>query len=70
MEKVNCQCCSKATNDFVLLNETCSYSGIEMALNRQGMLRVRYYTEGDIWFSEDIINVEFCPVCGKRFMKG
>lgn len=61
-----CKYCQHENNDFVILNETTDYSGIEMALNRQGMLRVRYdYSQ--VWFSEDIINVKFCPMCGKKF---
>jgi hypothetical protein len=62
-----CKYCEHENNDFVLLNKTTDYSSIEMALNRQGMFRVRYYTEGDIWFSEDILNVKHCPFCGKEF---
>ena len=57
-----CKYCDRNDNDFVLLNETSEYGGIEMALNRQGMLRTRYYDDNSrIWFSEDIINVKFCP---------
>lgn len=62
-----CKYCEADNNDFVLLNDTSDYSGIEMALNRQGMFRVRYYTEGDIWFSEDILNIKHCPMCGRKF---
>lgn len=64
-----CQYCeNRGDNDFVLLNKTVDYSGIEMALNRQGMLRTRYYEQGkyDLWFTEDIINVKFCPICGRK----
>ena len=63
----SCQYCKADNNDFILLNKTADYSGIEIALNRQGMLRVRYYADdSQVWFSEDIINVKFCPVCGGK----
>lgn len=63
-----CQYCEpRGFNDFVPMNQTVEYSGIELAVNCQGMLRARYYTEGDIWFSEDIVNIKYCPLCGRRF---
>ena len=62
-----CKYCEHENNDFVVLNETVEYSGIEVELNKQGMLRVRYYEDcTKTWFSEDIINVKFCPMCGRR----
>ena len=64
-----CKYCENKYNDFILLNETADYSGIEMALNKQGMFRVRYYDESGIWFSEDIINIMYCPICGREFDK-
>ena len=63
-----CQYCEHENNDFVLLNDTRVYSGIELAINRQGMLRVRFYEDlSQIWFSEDIINIKHCPMCGRKF---
>ncbi len=63
-----CRYCENEYNDFVLLNETASYSDIEITLNRQGMLRVRAYDDdGWNWVSQDIVNVEYCPMCGRRF---
>lgn len=67
MRETKCKYCQHESNDFVLLNKTADYSGIEMALNRQGMIRVRYYEyEGQPWWSEDIINIKFCPMCGRK----
>ena len=63
-----CPYCEADNNDFMPLNQTVEYSGIEISLNRQGMLRVRFYNDvGHIWFSEDIINIVHCPMCGKEF---
>jgi len=63
-----CKYCEHEDNDFVVFNDTQEYSGMEIALNRQGMLRVRYYDDYTrVWFSEDIINIKFCPKCGRKF---
>lgn len=63
-----CKYCEADNNDFVLLNDTRVYSGIEFAINRQGMLRVRFYEDfSQIWFSEDIVNIKYCPMCGRKF---
>lgn len=63
-----CKFCEAYNNDFVLLNDTRAYSGIELAINRQGMLRVRYYDDySQVWFSEDIVNIKHCPMCGRKF---
>lgn len=63
---MKCIYCDRADNDYLLLNKTVEYSGIEIALNRQGTLRVRYYEDdGQIWFSEDVVNIKFCPNCGR-----
>jgi hypothetical protein len=64
-----CQYCEpRSGNDFVEMNQTKEYSGIEMAVNCQGMLRVRYYEDcSRVWFSEDIVNIKHCPLCGRKF---
>jgi hypothetical protein len=62
-----CKYCKAENNDFVQLNDTVDYSGIEISLNRQGMLRVRYYDVNDPDFvTQDIINIKYCPICGKH----
>jgi hypothetical protein len=63
-----CPYCETDSNDFVLMNRTGEYSGIELSINRQGMLRVRYYGINDDTFeSQDIVNIEYCPKCGRKF---
>lgn len=34
---MKCPYCESGTNDFVPMNQTAEYSGIEMSVNRQGM---------------------------------
>lgn len=66
-----CPYCECETNDFVLANQNVSYSGIEISINRQGLLRVRTYINGvdDYFDSQDIIEIKYCPLCGKKFNK-
>lgn len=35
---MKCPYCESGTNDFVPMNQAVEYSGIEMAVNRQGIL--------------------------------
>ena len=65
-----CVICDSGDNAFVLLNDQWEYSGIQIAVNRQGMLRCRSFEEGkDVidFLSQDIINIQYCPICGKKF---
>lgn len=71
---MSCPYCESATNDFLPINQTIEYSGIEMALNRQGMLRVRVLDCSDEsptigLLTQDVVEIKFCPLCGKRFIK-
>ena len=69
IEDSKCPYCETDNNDFVMMNQTVEYSGIEMSINRQGMLRVRVYEDNNIllWDFEDIINIKYCPLCGRKF---
>lgn len=62
--------CEQLTNDFALVNQSVEYSGIEIAINRQGMLRIRTYSDNsDIFDSQDIVELKYCPLCGRKFKK-
>ena len=66
-----CPYCDAKTNDFIPINQTVEYSGIEIALNRQGMLRVRVYESGQKTFTtQDIVEIKFCPNCGAKMDGG
>ena len=68
-EMKKCPYCEADNNDFNLLNQTSEYSSIEIALNRQGMLRVRCHWDSDEGAAaQDIIELPNCPCCGKRFI--
>ena len=65
-----CQYCDSDCNDFVVMNQTMEYSGIELTINRQGMLRARYYgINRDVFETQDIIEIKYCPLCGRKFKK-
>lgn len=63
-----CQYCQNETNDFITMNQAFECSGIEIAINRKGKLRVRF--SGMNEYSQEIVEVKYCPMCGKKFMKG
>ena len=65
-----CEFCNWNTNDFVILNDTADYSGIEFAIHKKGMLRARYFENGtkDLFISQDMINIKYCPMCGKELI--
>lgn len=65
VKRGRCPYCDATNNDFIPINQTVEYSGIEMSLNRQGLLRVRYYHDGNSEFlTQDIIEIKHCPACG------
>ena len=67
---MGCVFCERNNNDFIPLNQTADYSGIEISVNRQGMLRVRYNDANEPNFiTQDIINIKYCPICGKEFIQ-
>lgn len=64
---MNCPYCEAKTNDFVVANQTIEYSNIEIAINRQGMFRARVFNENGDLITQDIIEIRYCPLCGKKF---
>lgn len=71
---MSCPYCENKTKSFLPINQTVEYSGIEIALNRQGLLRVRVLDcsggEPTIRLvTQDVVELKNCPLCGKRFVK-
>lgn len=64
-----CEFCENNCNSFFGINEsTCEYSGIDIDINRQGILRVRTFVGEDKLFdSQEIVNIRYCPMCGRKF---
>ena len=66
---MTCPYCEATSNDFSVVNQTSEYSGIEIALNRQGMLRARVLDSYCKFSTQDIVEIKYCPLCGKLFKK-
>lgn len=64
-----CPYCEAKSNDFITANQTSEYSSIEIALNRQGMLRARALDSHGKFITQDIVEIKYCPLCGKLFKK-
>nr|DAK83840.1 MAG TPA: C2H2 type zinc-finger protein [Caudoviricetes sp.] len=65
-----CRFCRGAQNAFHKISNTEKYSGVEIAVNRQGMLRVRVFADDEETFTtQDVVNINFCPMCGRRFRR-
>lgn len=59
-----CKYCNQ--NEFNKLNDTVNYSGLEIAISKNGMLRVRNYNFKDIFETQDVVNINYCPMCGRK----
>lgn len=66
---MKCPYCEQGTNDFVMMNQTRKYSRIDISVNRQGMLRTRVFDDNGCFSSQDIVEIHYCPLCGKQFVK-
>ena len=68
---MSCNYCN--SKYFKQLNpDTVEYSGIEVCIDDEGTLRVRHYDSDDnekTFTTQEIINVNFCPMCGKEFRR-
>lgn len=60
-----CEYCESEIG-FVPINNTVDYSGLEIGLNGKGMLRCRAYMFKRNFETQDIVNIKFCPMCGRK----
>lgn len=66
-----CKCCKPKPDHVVYSMTDPEYSGIEVMMHHKGELRVRYYDGDDENFTaQDIININFCPMCGRDLREG
>lgn len=61
-----CGYCNK--HEFEPLNTTVNYSGLEIAISGSGMLRVRNYNFKDMFETQDAMNINYCPMCGRKLV--
>ena len=70
MEK--CKFCNLQSGERGLLNDTAEYSGIEVVMMPFNAIRVRVFRdyENDNTFrGQEVVVVNFCPMCGKKLKK-
>ena len=64
----NCPYCQSDPNMFITLNDcTVLYSGIDIAMNKQGMLRIRRLDSSGNLITQEIVDINYCPICGRKF---
>lgn len=62
-----CEYCEdKVDRYYKNLTTTAEYSGLEISLHPKGTLRVRAYLGDDLFKAQDIVNVNYCPMCGRK----
>ena len=64
-----CICHYKDAPFHAINGETVEYSGIEIAISHKGMLRGRYFNNEGFMVTQDIVNIKYCPKCGREFNK-
>lgn len=52
--------------EFIALNDTVDYSGLEIAVSGSGILRARDYNFKEIFEKQDVISINYCPICGRK----
>lgn len=61
--KMSCMYCTKGC-PLPLQSE---YSGIEAGfINDNGLLRIRAFDENDNLQTQDIVSLNYCPMCGRK----
>lgn len=53
---------------FIPLNNTVEYSGLEMSMSAKGMLRCRAYMFKDRFETQDVVEIKYCPMCGRKLV--
>ena len=64
---MNCEYCNKIFPDYRKLPLQGKYSGIEARfLDDKGLLRIRVFNVNDMLEAQDIIHLNYCPMCGRK----
>lgn len=66
---MSCIICDNKTKSFTQVNQTSDFSGIEISIDGEGLLRVRTYNNVKqmIFENQDFIKLTYCPFCGEKF---
>ena len=61
--KMSCMYCTKG---YPLPLQS-DYSGIEAGfINNDGLFRIRAFDENDNLQTQDIVSLNYCPICGRK----
>ena len=61
--KISCMYCTKG---YPLPLQS-DYSGIEAGfINDNGLFRIRAFDENDALQTQDIVSLNYCPMCGRK----
>lgn len=64
--------CKYCKEDYytTMNSSTRDYSGIDIDLNcRTATLRVRVYMFKDMFDTQDVVSINYCPMCGRKLTK-
>lgn len=65
-----CECCKPKPSNVVHVMNYPETSGIELAMTRDGDLRVRYYSDDEPYVAQEVLQMNFCPNCGRNLKAG
>ena len=64
---MNCEYCNKIFPDYRKLPLKGKYSGIEArCLDNKGLLRIRVFDVNDMLEAQDVVYLNYCPICGRK----
>lgn len=65
-----CEYCSIETKGFTMINTTSDYSFIEVSVSSMGYIRCRAYYDNDcnIPPTQEIVEIKYCPMCGRKII--
>ena len=64
---MNCEYCNKIFPNYHKLPLKGEYSGIEARfLDNKGLLRIRVFDANDMLEAQDVVYLNYCPMCGRK----
>ena len=64
---MNCEYCNKIFPNYLKLPLKGKYSGIEARfLDNKGLLRIRVFDVNDMLEAQDVVYLNYCPMCGRK----
>ena len=64
---MNCEYCNKIFPNYRKFPLEGKYSGIEARfLDNKGLLRIRAFDVNDMLEAQDVVYLNYCPMCGRK----